>query len=231
MVLRLIKLMASFILVGFMSLPITAWASAPSYEQLPSHDGGFGLDPLFNFVADDFQLTQAALLQSITWWGGYGNNGYFDTDIFVIRLYSDDMNPNSLKYVYETEDVHRIPTGNFVTQSAYELIEEFQYSINLPAAFSLHADHTYWLEFRNIQDSDNNWMWEFSTNFPNPGVQWLYAGADWDFIDGRNMAFSLGLVSPVPEPEAYAMLLVGLGLLGFVARRKNQNVSFECEKL
>ncbi|CDG85012.1 choice-of-anchor A family protein [Janthinobacterium agaricidamnosum] len=29
-----------------------------------------------------------------------------------------------------------------------------------------------------------------------------------------------GLVSPVPEPETYAMLLAGLGLLGFVARRK-----------
>ena len=30
-------------------------------------------------------------------------------------------------------------------------------------------------------------------------------------------------VSPVPEPETYAMLLAGLGLIGFIARRKNQN--------
>jgi hypothetical protein len=29
--------------------------------------------------------------------------------------------------------------------------------------------------------------------------------------------------TPVPEPETYAMMLVGLGLLGFSARRKNQN--------
>lgn len=28
-------------------------------------------------------------------------------------------------------------------------------------------------------------------------------------------------VSPVPEPETYAMLLVGLGLLGFAARRRS----------
>jgi len=30
-------------------------------------------------------------------------------------------------------------------------------------------------------------------------------------------------VSPVPEPESYAMMLAGLGLFGFVARRKNKS--------
>ncbi len=30
-------------------------------------------------------------------------------------------------------------------------------------------------------------------------------------------------ISPVPEPETYAMLLVGLGLIGFAARRRNRN--------
>jgi hypothetical protein len=30
-------------------------------------------------------------------------------------------------------------------------------------------------------------------------------------------------VSPVPEPETYAMLLAGLGFIGFIARRKNRN--------
>jgi hypothetical protein len=30
--------------------------------------------------------------------------------------------------------------------------------------------------------------------------------------------------APVPEPQTYAMMLVGLGLLGFSARRKNQNL-------
>ncbi|MES1988735.1 MAG: PEP-CTERM sorting domain-containing protein [Pseudomonadota bacterium] len=30
-------------------------------------------------------------------------------------------------------------------------------------------------------------------------------------------------VSPVPEPETYAMLLAGLSLVGFAARRKKQN--------
>jgi hypothetical protein len=32
------------------------------------------------------------------------------------------------------------------------------------------------------------------------------------------------VVSPIPEPQTYAMLLAGLGLLGFTARRKKQNL-------
>ena len=35
--------------------------------------------------------------------------------------------------------------------------------------------------------------------------------------------FQVG-VAPVPEPETYAMLLAGLGLLGFVARRRSKKV-------
>ena len=41
-------------------------------------------------------------------------------------------------------------------------------------------------------------------------------------IINYNVTFS---TSPVPEPESYAMLLAGLGLLGFSARRKKQKLS------
>jgi uncharacterized protein YjiK len=47
--------------------------------------------------------------------------------------------------------------------------------------------------------------------------------------DGSNLPLDLNpksqlivLTAPVPEPETYAMLLVGLGMLGAVARRKKQ---------
>jgi len=36
------------------------------------------------------------------------------------------------------------------------------------------------------------------------------------------IATALAPVTPIPEPETYAMLLAGLGLLGFVARRRKQ---------
>ena len=33
------------------------------------------------------------------------------------------------------------------------------------------------------------------------------------------------LLAPVPEPETYAMMLAGLGLMGFVAKRRKQKAS------
>ena len=38
-------------------------------------------------------------------------------------------------------------------------------------------------------------------------------------------AFEVDTVSPVPEPETYAMLLAGLGLMGGVARRRKQKLA------
>ena len=35
----------------------------------------------------------------------------------------------------------------------------------------------------------------------------------------------IALVSPIPEPETYAMLLAGLGLLGFIVRRRKTVLS------
>jgi hypothetical protein len=35
-----------------------------------------------------------------------------------------------------------------------------------------------------------------------------------------------GNLAPVPEPETYAMMLAGLGLLGLTARRRRRKPSF-----
>ncbi len=40
---------------------------------------------------------------------------------------------------------------------------------------------------------------------------------------GGSYAGVLNLTNPVPEPETYAMMLAGLGLMGFMSRRKNKN--------
>lgn len=42
---------------------------------------------------------------------------------------------------------------------------------------------------------------------------------DYAFIQKKDLVLSVG-VSPVPEPETVAMLLAGLGALGFLARRR-----------
>ncbi len=44
---------------------------------------------------------------------------------------------------------------------------------------------------------------------------------------GASKGFDLDAVSisPVPEPEAYAMLMAGLGLIGFMVRRRNARLA------
>jgi hypothetical protein len=50
------------------------------------------------------------------------------------------------------------------------------------------------------------------------GFEDLFGGGDRDYNDHQ---FSFTNVSnPVPEPETYALMLAGLGLMGFVARRR-----------
>ncbi|MER0216969.1 MAG: PEP-CTERM sorting domain-containing protein [Nitrosomonas sp.] len=48
------------------------------------------------------------------------------------------------------------------------------------------------------------------------------AGQSFGSLDGINVDISF--TSAVPEPETYAMLLVGLGLLGLAIRSRNQTI-------
>jgi hypothetical protein len=67
---------------------------------------------------------------------------------------------------------------------------------------------------------DDQYVFEFK------GVTLTDAGVSLkaQYVDANNKKMgsliSLPVVSPVPEPETYAMLLVGLGLIGLTARRR-----------
>jgi uncharacterized protein YjiK len=51
---------------------------------------------------------------------------------------------------------------------------------------------------------------------------YIYLVSDNGDFGTNQFSSSLFVFAPVPEPETYAMLLAGLGLLGFVARRRKQ---------
>ena len=56
----------------------------------------------------------------------------------------------------------------------------------------------------------------YSSLFPNGDAREIQD------LNGRIVLTDVpGFASAVPEPETYAMLLAGLGLIGFAARRKN----------
>ena len=65
------------------------------------------------------------------------------------------------------------------------------------------------------------WLGLLNTDSSNP----LYTVSFWNVNDVGGAPKALGaqdvaVFAPIPEPETYAMLLAGLGLMGFIARRR-----------
>lgn len=60
-----------------------------------------------------------------------------------------------------------------------------------------------------------SWYLDFSRGFQDVSGQ-TYGFYAWAVRDGDVAS----VTTPIPEPEAYAMMLAGLGLLGFMTRRK-----------
>lgn len=49
----------------------------------------------------------------------------------------------------------------------------------------------------------------------------VWSGTDVNGLSGKLSHYN-GFTAPIPEPETYAMFLAGLGLMGFMARRRSK---------
>jgi PEP-CTERM motif-containing protein len=77
-------------------------------------------------------------------------------------------------------------------------------------------------------DNGSSYVFRFavtanSFNLVNDGA---HVGAGYASATGAGASYGItSVTAPIPEPETYAMLLAGLGLMGFVARRRQRNLS------
>jgi hypothetical protein len=113
-------------------------------------------------------------------------------------------------------------TFNDLTQGAGALVNHFAYDEVLPFAVVVSAY------------GDNNQIIETYTVMINTDVdsynEGLFLGITRDTADIRSLSFKGNAVvldnftftTPVPEPETYAMMLAGLGLLGLMGRRSKR---------
>jgi len=72
---------------------------------------------------------------------------------------------------------------------------------------------------RQLVNAANSSGW---TSLGNVRVMNLYSGYSSGVFSGPGQSQLYLMPTPVPEPETYAMLLAGLGLMGFMARRRRQ---------
>ena len=64
-------------------------------------------------------------------------------------------------------------------------------------------------------------------NFGEPGRTWIgfediLGGGDLDYNDHEFSFTNILIRTPIPEPGTYALMFAGLGVMGFIARRRRQ---------
>jgi hypothetical protein len=77
-----------------------------------------------------------------------------------------------------------------------------------------------------VSNNTSNHIWQNYTalfNFDGSGDLTFYASGVFDTYGGSLDKISF-TTAPVPEPETYAMMLAGLGLLGVMTRRRKQKL-------
>lgn len=97
--------------------------------------------------------------------------------------------------------------------------------------FGGNASDTYSAEIRidsYVQRGTSN-IWDISGSFVYTGGSGVYAGiggggtlSGFDTLDASATSGTTFRVLAVPEPSTYAMMLAGLALLGFIARRRQR---------
>jgi hypothetical protein len=117
--------------------------------------------------------------------------------------------------------------------------------VNVPLTFSPNANFNTALATMTLMSNDNGIVGDFddavlkSTVLPSPGNSSDNLSLTWDLpitgpayinitgiTNGSEGGIYAGAIAAaVPEPETYAMLLAGLGLMGAVVRRRGRKTS------
>lgn len=78
-------------------------------------------------------------------------------------------------------------------------------------------------------DSYRSFSFDSATSFGSVSYAWGYQGTSGKGYPAVAMVLRDGdvasVAAPIPEPETYAMMLAGLGLLGLTARRRRHNIN------
>ena len=95
------------------------------------------------------------------------------------------------------------------------------HSWSLAHAFLFASDFNYLVPFTGTSGSfDFSGSYTFNNVSAGQTIGFYIYGDNFDAFDLLEGNLNLVQVTSVPEPETYAILLAGLGLLGFAARRR-----------
>jgi hypothetical protein len=182
-------------------------------------------DPSWQQLADDFQVSQDAVVRRISWWGFYGSSSLEEiepppaTETMRARIYgarASDGLPDDANILFEESffNPSREATGRIVFVGPGP--PEFKFEVDLISPFAIEAGAPYWLEIGQVEDFGSLFRWEFS---PGTGTPFAFTNpfvSDWESAAPltSNLAFEL---STIPEPSAFFYCSLLLSMWG---RRK-----------
>ena len=179
---------------------------------------------LLNAVATKAQVT-AGKINGVEWWGLYADpnqEGSGAQDFFTLSFYAGGgATPGALVGSFALGSGNRVATGN----KPFNYYNQYFYSASF-ADFDLSAG-PYFVSIVDANPSASDWAWQEIGSLGGVGGASRNATSGiWAVNPSANTAFRLTytepvvIPSPVPEPETYALMLAGLGLLAVVARRR-----------
>jgi hypothetical protein len=182
---------------------IAGQANAALVVDTGTPDGnGFGyLISANDFIAGQVTFAQDLTINSIQTYLDAGNAG----DSFTVSLYSD--NGNKVGSLISSFDATYTGTGWNGSSALNQSVSAGSYWIGI--------EENAFATFVAV------------TNVATPLAHTAFADGSnlgaYQSADGMKFGLQVDAVAAVPEPESYAMLLAGLGLMGFMVRRRRND--------
>jgi hypothetical protein len=142
----------------------------------------------------------------------------------------DSLNPIELKFdvAHGTGPGDPYTVTETITNNTNDAWSDFHFTINEPATggqgdvFTSHTQST--LTGFTLDSSSGPRNLDFTGSLAaHATTTATFNISPFDPGAGNTSTFTLSQVPTIPEPETYAMLLAGLGLMGAIARRRNKS--------
>jgi hypothetical protein len=152
-----------------------------------------------DYFAGQVTFSQASTINSIQTFLTLDTPSGFAADSFTVALYSNTAN-NTVGSLINSFTANYSVTGWNGVSNINELVSAGKY----------------WIAF----EGDSSGASYIAANAPNPLALTAFASSSSYSNYPMNFALQVDAVAAVPEANSYAMLFIGLGILGFMSRRR-----------